>query len=51
MKFAPFLAMVAMIALTSTMPADAAKENKLPRCTGKHLRPANPLRNCPPDHS
>ncbi len=41
MKFAPFLAMVATIAMIPTMPGAAAKENKLPRCTGKHLRPAN----------
>lgn len=41
MKFAPFLAMVATFAMIPTMPGAAAKENKLPRCTGKHLRPAN----------
>ena len=42
MKFAPFLAIVASVAMTPTLPVAAAKENKLPRCTGKHLRPANP---------
>jgi len=41
MKFAPFLAIVAVIAMTPVLPLAAAKENKLPRCTGKHLRPAN----------
>ena len=42
MKFAPFLAIVAVIAMTPALPLAAAKENKLPRCTGKHPRPANP---------
>ena len=41
MKIATFLAIVAVIAMTPTLPLAAAKENKLPRCTGKHLRPAN----------
>lgn len=42
MKFAPFLAIVASVTMTPTLPVAAAKANKLPRCTGKHLRPANP---------
>ena len=42
MKFATFLAIVAGVAMTPTLPVAAAKENKLPRCTGKHPRPANP---------
>ena len=41
MKFAPFLAIVVIVAMTPPLPVAAAKENKLPRCTGKHLRPAN----------
>jgi hypothetical protein len=42
MKIAPFLAIVAGVAMTPPLPVAAAKENKLPRCTGKHPRPANP---------
>lgn len=42
MKIAPFLAIVAGVAMTPPLSVAAAKENKLPRCTGKHPRPANP---------
>lgn len=41
MKLGSALTIVAMLAMTPTMPATAAKNDKLPRCTGKHLRPAN----------
>jgi len=41
MKLGSALAFVALAALTPTVPASAAKDDKLPRCTGKHKRPAN----------
>lgn len=41
MKLGSALAFVALAAMTPTMPASAAKDNKLPRCSGKHKRPAN----------
>lgn len=41
MKLGSALAFVALVALTHTVPASAAKDDKLPRCTGKHKRPAN----------
>ena len=42
MKLGSALALVALAATMPTVPATAAKNDKLPRCTGKHLRPANP---------
>lgn len=42
MKLGSALAIAALFATTPTVPATAAKNDKLPRCTGKHLRPANP---------
>jgi hypothetical protein len=41
MKLGSALAFVALVALPPTVPAWAAKDDKLPRCTGKHKRPAN----------
>ena len=41
MKFGSALAFVALAALTPSVPASAAKDDKLPRCTGEHKRPAN----------
>lgn len=42
MKLGSALALVALAAMTPIIPASAAKNDKLARCTGKHLRPANP---------
>lgn len=42
MKLGSALAIVALAAFAPSGPASAAKDDKLPRCTGKHLRPANP---------
>lgn len=41
MKLGPVLAVAAIVSMTPTVPASAAKDDKLPRCTGKHKRPAN----------
>ena len=41
MKLGSVLAFMALAALTPVVPASAAKDEKLPRCTGKHKRPAN----------
>lgn len=41
MKLGSALAFVALTVLTPTVPASAGKDDKLPRCTGKHKRPAN----------
>lgn len=41
MKLGSVLAIMALAALTPIVPASAAKDEKLPRCTGKHKRPAN----------
>ncbi len=41
MKLGSAVAFVALASMTPTMPASAAKDNKLPRCSGKHKRPAN----------
>lgn len=42
MKLGSALAFVALASMTPPIPARAAKNDKLPRCMGKHLRPANP---------
>lgn len=44
MKLAKALAPLALLTLAAvaTVPAYAAKEAKIPRCTGKAKRPANP---------
>lgn len=42
MKLGSALAFVAIVAMTPVIPVSAAKNDKLPRCTAKHLRPANP---------
>ena len=42
MKLGSALAFIALSAMVPTIPATAAKNDKLPRCTGKRLRPANP---------
>ena len=42
MRFGSALAIVAHAAAISITPATATKNDKLPRCTGKRLRPANP---------
>lgn len=41
MKFGSALAFVALATLPPPVPASAAKDDKLPRCTGKHKRSAN----------
>lgn len=41
MKLGLALAIIALVAMTPTVPASAAKDDKLPRCSGKHKRPAN----------
>lgn len=41
MKLGSALAFVALAAMMPTVPASAAKDDKLPRCSGKHKRPAN----------
>jgi hypothetical protein len=35
------LAILALVSLTPSMPATAAKDDKLPRCNGRQKRPAN----------
>lgn len=42
MKIAKALAPLALLTLSATVPAYAAKEAKVPRCNGKAKRPANP---------
>ncbi len=42
MKLGSTLVFIALAAMVATIPASAAKNDKLPRCTGKRLRPANP---------
>lgn len=42
MKFGSVLALLALVALTPSVPATAAKDDKLPRCNGRQKRPANP---------
>jgi len=41
MKFGSALAILALASLTPSMPATAAKDDKLPRCNGRQKRPAN----------
>lgn len=41
MKFGSALAFLALAALTPSVPAAAAKDDKLPRCNGRQKRPAN----------
>lgn len=41
MKFGSALAILALACLTPSMPAAAAKDDKLPRCNGHNKRPAN----------
>ena len=41
MKFGSALAILALATLTPTVPATAAKDDKLPRCNGRQKRPAN----------
>ena len=41
MKFGPALAILALASLTPSLPAAAAKDDKLPRCNGQQKRPAN----------
>lgn len=41
MKLGSALAFLALAALTSPVPALAAKDEKLPRCNGRQKRPAN----------
>lgn len=41
MKFGSALAILALGSLISSMPATAAKDDKLPRCNGRQKRPAN----------
>ena len=56
MKLGAALAILALAALTPSAPASAAKDEKLPRCSGRQKRPANlsgtvlpsiPTRNAP----
>lgn len=42
MKLGSALAFLALAALTPSIPASAAKDDKLPRCSGRQKRPANP---------
>lgn len=42
MKFGSVLAVIALASLTPSVPAAAAKDDKLPRCNGRQKRPANP---------
>ncbi len=42
MKLGSALAFLALAALTPSVPASAAKDEKLPRCNGRQKRPANP---------
>lgn len=42
MKFGSVLAILAVAALTPSVPASAAKDDKLPRCNGRQKRSANP---------
>lgn len=42
MKITSAFAVLALACLTPPMPANAAKDEKLARCNGKHKRPANP---------
>lgn len=42
MKFGSALAILALASVTPSMPAAAAKDDKLPRCNGRQKRPANP---------
>jgi len=42
MKFGSALAILALGSLTPSVPAAAAKDDKLPRCNGRQKRPANP---------
>lgn len=42
MKFGSALAILALASLTPSVPASAAKDDKLPRCNGRQKRPANP---------
>lgn len=41
MKLGSALAFLALAALTPSIPASAAKDEKLPRCNGRQKRPAN----------
>ncbi|MBB4642682.1 hypothetical protein HNQ99_003018 [Rhizorhapis suberifaciens] len=41
MKLGSALAFLALAALTPSVPAVAAKDDKLPRCNGRQKRPAN----------
>src|SRR3546814_21037846 len=41
MKLGAALAILALAALTPPAPASAAKDEKLPRCSGRQKRPAN----------
>lgn len=41
MKFSSALAVLALASLTPSVPAAAAKDDKLPRCNGRQKRPAN----------
>jgi hypothetical protein len=42
MKFGSALATLALLTLIPSVPATAAKDDKLPRCNGRQKRPANP---------
>ena len=42
MKFGSALATLALVTLIPSVPATAAKDEKLPRCSGRQKRPANP---------
>lgn len=42
MKLGAVLSFLALAVLTSSVPAFAAKDEKLPRCNGRQKRPANP---------
>lgn len=42
MKLGSALAFLALAALVPSVPATAAKDDKLPRCNGRQKRPANP---------
>jgi hypothetical protein len=42
MKFGSALAILALASLTPSVPASAAKDDKLSRCNGRQKRPANP---------
>lgn len=41
MKLGSALALLALVGLTPSVPALAAKDEKLPRCNGRQKRPAN----------